>query len=106
MSSMMMPLLFVLAGSATLLLYLGLRKPASAISIEERLAQFAERPATLEELELSLPFRDRVLVPMLLNAARKLARFTPRSNMEKLRRDLIEAGSPSKLGVTEFLGLR
>jgi tight adherence protein C len=101
-----MPILFVLAGSAGVLLYLGLRKPTSAVNIEERLAQFAERPMTLEELELSLPFRDRVFMPMLLNVSRKLARFTPRSNLEKLRRDLIEAGSPSKLGVTEFLGLR
>jgi tight adherence protein C len=106
MSAALMPLFLVLAGSAAMLVYLGLRKPAQAANIEERLAQFAERPMTLEELELSLPFRDRVLMPTLLTVSRKLARFTPRSNLEKLRRDLIEAGSPSKLGVTEFMGLR
>jgi len=50
--------------------------------------------------------RERVLVPMVLRFARALSRFTPRSNMEKLRQNLLEAGSPSKLGVNEFMGLR
>lgn len=100
------PLLLVLGGCAALLVYLGIRKPASAVSIEERLAQFAERPMTLEEIELSQPFKDRVLMPSLMRIARSMARFTPRSNIEKLRQKLVEAGSPSKLGVNEFLGLR
>src|SRR5206468_2290997 len=63
-------------------------------------------PMSLEELELSLPFRDRVLMPLLWKMSRRLARYTPRSNMEKLRRTLTEAGSPSRLGPTEFMGLR
>jgi tight adherence protein C len=60
----------------------------------------------LEELELTLPFRERVLIPMILKLSRRLARFTPRSNIEKLRQNLLEAGSPSRLGVNEFMGLR
>ena len=105
-NSLMLPLLIALGGCAMFLMYFGMRRPSTAISIEERLAQFAERPLTLEELELTLPFRERVLIPMVLKLSRRLARFTPRSNLEKLRQGLLEAGSPSRLGVNEFLGLR
>lgn len=102
----LIPLLLLMVGCAGLLLYIGVRRPANAVSIEERLAQFAERPMSLEELELTLPFKERVLTPSLLRLARSMARLTPRSNMDKLRQKLMEAGSPSKLGVNEFLGLR
>lgn len=102
----LLPILILLIGGAMVLIALGTRKPQAAISIEERLAQFAERPMTLEEIELSLPFRERVLVPFILKLSRRMARLTPRSNMERLRQNLLEAGSPSKLGVAEFMGLR
>ena len=105
-STFLFPILLALGGCAAALVYLGIRQPAGVISIEERLAQFAERPMTLEELELTLPFRERVLIPMVLKMSRRLARFTPRSNLEKLRQNLQEAGSPSRMGVNEFLGLR
>jgi tight adherence protein C len=105
-TTLLLPLLIALGGCAALLVYMGVHKPAGVISIEERLAQFAERPMTLEELELTLPFRERVLIPVVLKLSRRLARFTPRSNLEKLRQNLQEAGSPSRLGVNEFLGLR
>lgn len=103
---MLLPLALGLAGVACIIIYLGTRRPAAAISIEERLAQFSDRQFTLEELELQLPFSQRVLAPFFLKLARSVSRFTPRSNTEKIRQQLIEAGSPSKLGVTEFLGLK
>jgi len=103
---MLLPLALGLAGVACVVLYLGMRKPAAAISIEERLAQFSDRTYTLEELELALPFSQRVVTPFFLKLARSVSRFTPRSNTDKIRRQLIEAGSPSKLGVTEFMGLK
>jgi tight adherence protein C len=106
MTTALIPILIALTSGAVILLYLGVRRPASATSIEDRLAQFAERPLSLEENELSLPFRDRVAAPFILRLARSLSRFTPRSNIDKLRQSLLEAGSPSRLGVSEFLGLR
>jgi tight adherence protein C len=102
---MLLPLLLVVCAAA-LLVYMGMRAQSQSISIEERLATFAETPASLEEIEMSLPFRDRVLAPVLLRAARNASRFTPRSNVAKIRQKLIEAGSPAKLGVNEFLGIR
>ena len=102
----LLPLLAVVVVAAITLLYIGARAQAQAISIEERLANFAEAPMSLEEIEMSLPFKDRVLAPFFLRFARAAGRFTPRSNVAKLRQNLIEAGSPAKLGATEFLGLR
>ncbi|MEX1158908.1 MAG: type II secretion system F family protein [Thermomicrobiales bacterium] len=102
----MLPIALGLAGVASFVLYFGLRRPAAAVSIEERLAQFSERQYSLEELELSQPFSQRIVAPVFLRLARSVSRFTPRSNSEKLRIKLMEAGSPSKLGVTEFMGLK
>jgi hypothetical protein len=55
--------LVVIAG----LVYIGMRDDRSRDPLQERLAQFGERelPDSLEEIELSLPFRDRVLIPVL-----------------------------------------
>lgn len=100
------PLLVVIFVAAIAFIVIGLRSPSEKISIEERLAAFAEHPMTLEEIELSMPFRERVVAPFVFKVARALSRFTPRSNVEKVRQRLIEAGSPTNLGVSEFLGLR
>lgn len=105
-TAILLPLALGLAGVACFIIYFGTRRPAAAVSIEERLAQFSERQYTLEELELAQPFSKRVLSPMFLRLARSVSRFTPRSSTEKIRIQLLEAGSPSKLGVAEFLGLK
>jgi tight adherence protein C len=103
---MLLPIALGFAAAACLLVYYGVRQPTSALTIEERLAHFSERQYTLEELELAQPFAQRVITPMVLRLARSLSRFTPNSNIEKLRRQLVEAGSPSKLGPAEFMGLK
>ena len=104
---MLIPLLLVLiVGMALALIVVGVRMPAKEVTIEERLATFAERPIPLEQLELQRPFSERVMRPFVVGWARKLARFTPRQNAERLRISLLEAGSPSGVGVVEFMGLR
>lgn len=104
---MLIPLLIVLiTGGALLLIVVGVRMPAKEISIEDRLAAYAERPIPLEQMELQRSFSDRVLRPMILQWTRRIARFTPKQNVERLRIALMEAGSPRGLGVVEFMGLR
>lgn len=103
----MLTAVIVLSGAfAAALVVMGIRSSKSTIRIEERLAQYADGPVSLEEIELALPFSERVLAPFLLKLARSLSRLTPRSNVENLRQKLIEAGSPSRIGPSEFLGLR
>lgn len=107
MMSMLLPLLILLiVGVALLLIVVGVRMPAGEVSIEERLAVFAERPVPLEQLELQRSFSERVLRPLILQWSRRIARFTPKQNAERLRIALLEAGSPRGLGVSEFMGLR
>jgi tight adherence protein C len=78
----------------------------NAVTIEERLTQFAERPASLEELELQQPFYDRVIKPMVAGITRTLGRLTPAQGMEKLRQQLVLAGNPYNMGTAEFMGAR
>jgi tight adherence protein C len=104
---MLIPILILaMTGAALALIAVGARMPAKEVSIEERLAAFAERPRPLEELELERPFAERVLRPLFRTWTRRIARFTPKQNMERLRQALLEAGSPSNLGPVEFMGLR
>ena len=78
----------------------------NAVTIEERLTQFAERPASLEELELQQPFYDRVIRPMVSGITRTLGKLTPAQGMEKLRQQLVLAGNPYSMGTAEFMGAR
>ncbi|HET9017721.1 MAG TPA: type II secretion system F family protein [Thermomicrobiaceae bacterium] len=106
MGSLMPLLIIAIMVIALAFVVLGLRRPGPQIVIEERLAQFGQRVPTLEEMELQQPFQDRVLVPILRRVAFAFSRFTPKQNTERLRQRLVEAGSPSNLGPTEFTGVR
>src|SRR6476661_2857584 len=77
-----------------------------AVSIEERLTTFAERPKTLEELELEQPFSERVVKPMVAAITRFAGKMTPSQTMEKQRTQLILAGNPYNMQVTEFTAMR
>lgn len=101
----MIILILLVLGSVALIL-MGTRGSKSSVKIEERLAQYVENPTSMEELELMLPFSERVLAPVILKVARSASRLTPRANVAKLKQNLLEAGSPSKIGASEFLGLR
>ncbi len=76
------------------------------VSMEARLASFAERPRSLEELELEQPFAERVLRPMIGGLLRFVGRFTPAQNAERTRINLAQAGNPNNMGVTEFAATR
>lgn len=78
----------------------------NAVTIEERLTQFAERPRSLEEIELEAPFYDRVIKPMIAGITRALGKLTPSQGMEKVRTQIVLAGNPYNMGVSEFMGAR
>lgn len=104
--SIFAPLALAAIGMALILIYLGLRGSGSENTIEDRLARFSERTYTLEELEMAQPFSKRVLAPMFVRLTRFFSKLTPQSNTERIRRQLNLAGNPSRLGVTEFIGLK
>ncbi len=93
--------------SALGLVVIGYRRANQDIVIEDRLSQYGHREiSSLTELELEQPFQDRVLFPILRKLSRLGRRFTPRSAMNNLRQELIEAGSPSGIGPVEYIGIR
>jgi len=97
-----------LAGTAVLI-RVGLRAPGSATDIQTRLEEFASRSGaslTLEEIELSQPFSQRVIRPMLIAISKRFARLSPAKSREALEQQLEMAGKTNNWGATEFLGLR
>jgi len=97
--------LFVLAGVGLAVFgWARSRQPGS--TLEERLADFGtlERPPTLEEIELSQPFSERVLLPILANVAEFAMRLSPRQSTEALQHKLDLAGNPYDLST--YIGIR
>lgn len=97
--------LFVLAGVGVAVFgWARSRQPGS--TLEERLADFGtlERPPTLEEIELSQPFSERILLPFLANVAEFAMRLSPRQSTEALQHKLDLAGNPYDLST--YMGIR
>lgn len=88
------------------LVVVGSRKPGDSLSA--RLAEYSmrETPATLEEIELSMPFSERILAPMVRRASTFMVRFTPAQSLESTRHNLDLAGNPNNWTPSEFFGVR
>ena len=65
---------------------IGMSRRRAVVNTADRLARFAERPMSLEDQELALPFADRVLNPAIRRASLRLGQLMPAKNAEKLRR--------------------
>jgi len=96
---------FVLGGLVLVVIGLG-KSRGPTTDIEDRLAEFGtlERPPTLEELELSQPFTERVVLPIITGLAEFAMRFSPGHTREALQHKLDLAGNPYEL--TRFVGIR
>lgn len=106
MPIMLVLISFILALGSIVLILLGVREQRRQRVLEQRLAQFAHRVPSLDELELQFPFRQRVLYPMLERLAQIVLRFTPGSSLERMERRLVEAGLAGSLRPMTFLGIR
>ncbi len=108
-TDLLLPILIVVGLAIVAgLVYLGLREDRGVDPLQERLAQYGERdiPTSLEEIELSLSFRDRILIPALRKFAEFTVRFTPEKQLEETRRLIELAGMAGAMDPTLFLGLR
>jgi len=76
------------------LVYVGLRENRDYDPLQERLKQYGDRelPESLEEVEMSLSFKDRVLIPVINWLARIVAKLTPQKQLESTRKKLEQAG--------------
>ncbi|NIM95706.1 MAG: type II secretion system F family protein [Anaerolineales bacterium] len=110
----MNPVLLILAGVlvflilVALLVIAGLRAPEAKNPIEERLAEFSMRdePMTLEEIELSQRFYERIILPSFNRIGNIASRYTPQATLQNTRRRLEMAGNPLQMDPAFFLALR
>ncbi|HSM57313.1 MAG TPA: type II secretion system F family protein [Candidatus Sulfomarinibacteraceae bacterium] len=65
-----------------------------------------EEAVSIEEIELSLPLTDRIIVPILRGAGDFITRFAPQSTLERTARQLKLAGSPRNMSAAEFWAIR
>jgi tight adherence protein C len=106
---MLSPVVIVVAMAilgSVVLLFVGVAAPRPSDQVLDRLAEYGGRTLTLEEIELSQPFSDRVVKPLIRGIAQFIGRFAPQRNIEEIRRKLELAGRPYGWGPTEFLGVR
>ncbi|MCJ7533208.1 MAG: type II secretion system F family protein [Anaerolineales bacterium] len=97
-------LIFIILGMAISLVVVGMRGPQSEDPLQSRLAEFAERgeDVNLEEIELSQPLRDRVILPMARSLGKFVLRFTPQNAFQQTTSKLEQAGNPRGLDPAIF----
>lgn len=90
------------------LIWAGVRGNSDQDPLQARLAQYGDRemPGSLEELEMSLSFRERVLLPVFRWLATTATRFTPESQIEQTRYQLELAGKAQTSDPRTFFGTR
>ena len=76
--------------------------------LQARLAEFIQRGdvTSLEEIELSQPFSERVIVPILNRIGEVSARFTPQKTIQDTARKMELAGNPWPIDAATFLAIR
>lgn len=90
------------------LIIVGVRMPQAKDPIQERLAEFSMRdePMSLEEIEMSLGFHERIILPSFNKIGQFAMRFTPQATLESARARLEMAGNPLQMDPAFFLSLR
>jgi tight adherence protein C len=76
--------------------------------LQARLAEFIQRGdvSSLEEIELSQPFSERVIIPVIRRIGEFSARFTPQKAIQDTARRLELAGNPWPIDAATFLAIR
>jgi tight adherence protein C len=108
MQMLLIVVIVLVLGGAAALVVIGLRDPKGSDPLQDRLAEFAERgeTASLEEIELSQPFTERIILPVARKFGELAVRFTPQNALQSTMRKLELAGNPRGLDPTIFWALR
>lgn len=100
-------ILFGLLVSGAILTFLvGLQTRTRTQNLDQDRMYFASSGLTLEEVEMSRPFRERVIRPAKDALVGYLGRLTPQRNLEKIQHMLEVAGRPNNWTVADLTGLR
>jgi tight adherence protein C len=77
--------------------------------LQARLAEFIQRGddiKSLEDIELSQPFAERVIIPVIRRIGEFSARFTPQKAIQDTARRMELAGNPWPIDASTFLAIR
>jgi tight adherence protein C len=98
----------VILFGAVILVIVGLRSPQNADPLEDRLAEYAARgeSVSLEEIELSQPFSERIIVPIAKRMGAFVMRFTPQNAIISMSKKLELAGNPGNMDPAVIFALR
>src|SRR5258706_4447654 len=81
--------------------------PDNAQVVEGRLRVYeGGRVASLEEIELQAPFRERVFLPITLKLRNLINQRLPEKEMLELHRRLTQAGRPAGMTGNHFVAFR
>jgi tight adherence protein C len=84
----------------------GAAVPPRRDPLKDRLQEYGTRPRSLAEIEMSEPFSDRFLRPLMRGIAGAIARLTPSSAVETTQRRLIRAGFAGRMTASDFIGMK
>jgi tight adherence protein C len=109
-----MPYVPFIAGGVVLiiaiaLIAVGISNANQSDPLAERLADYAgqaEAVANLEDIEMSVPFSQRVILPIMQAIAKFTTQFTPQQTLEKTQQLLNVAGNPNGLTPGVFWAMR
>lgn len=93
---------------AIVLIIIGLREPQDSDVLQDRLAEFAARgeKVSLEEIELSQPISQRVVLPLARKMGEFALKYTPQNALQSTAHKIDLAGNPKGLDATILWGLR
>ncbi len=93
---------------AIALVVAGIKAPQAGDPISDRLAEYSasDMPLSLEDLELSQGFFERIILPMFNKVGELASRFTPQATLENARNRIEMAGNPMQLDPAFFLVMR
>lgn len=104
-----MPILIILCAIVSIILMMvGVCMKSERSIIRARMFQQAKPTQTMNsvELEMQVPFAERLVLPFLRRLAGFAMRFTPGGATQSVEEKLETAGRPWNMGYREFMGLR
>lgn len=90
------------------MVYLGLRDKEEHDPLQDRLATLDDREPieSLEDIELSMNFRDRIIIPVMRSLANLTSKLTPEKQIQETRRKIELAGMAGQIEPSVFFLFR
>jgi tight adherence protein C len=98
-------LIAIVAGAAVLLITYGVAARPTEDAVQARLSQLVVQPKTLEEMEMQLPFYERVMRPTIQRLAR-IGRQQDGGMIARTDAKLQKAGYPGGLRGADWVGVK